>query len=135
MVTMTVKSLSNLQCEATHGPSGVVIKTDAPKDVGGGASAFSPTDLATVSLLNCILTTMGLVANKIGVDLTGAQGTVTKEMTAAPPRRIAKITVVIHIPLQPDAETKEKLEHAAFHCPVHLSMHPDVVRDITINWI
>lgn len=135
MVSMTVKALGNLQCEAVHGPSGAIINTDAPKDVGGNASAFSPTDLATVSLLNCILTTMGLAANKIGVDLTGAQGTVAKEMTSAPPRRIARITVVIDVPLQPDADSKQKLEHAAFNCPVHLSLHPDIIQDIKINWI
>lgn len=131
---MTVKSLGNLQCEAVHGPSGAVIRTDAPKDVGGNASQFSPTDLATVSLLNCILTTMGLAANKIGVDLTGSTGSVTKEMTQTAPRKIAKITVVITVPLNPDAETREKLEHAAYNCPVHYSLHPDIVQDINIHW-
>ncbi len=134
MVMMTVKSLTNLQCEAVHGPSGAIIQTDAPKDVGGNASQFSPTDLATVSLLNCILTTMGLAANKIGVDLTGSTGTISKEMTQTPPRRIAKITVAVNVPLNPDAETRAKLEHAANNCPVHHSLHPDIIQDIKIHW-
>ena len=134
MVTMTAKSLSNLTCESAHTPSGTFLKTDAPVDVGGAASSFSPTDLVSVGLLTCILTTMGLVANKIGVDLTGATGSVEKIMTESKPRRIAKLVTELNLPVAVTDEQREKLEHAAHHCPVHQSLHPDIEADIVFSW-
>jgi putative redox protein len=134
MVTMTAKSISNLVCEAVHTPSGVVLKTDAPKDVGGEASSFSPTDLVSVGLITCILTTMGLVANKLGVDLTGASGAVEKIMTTTAPRRIEKLVTTLDLPMKVNDEQREKLEHAAHNCPVHHSLHPDIAKEIVFNW-
>jgi putative redox protein len=134
MVTMTATAASNLQCIAVHTPSGVVLKTDAPIDVGGEASSFSPTDLVSVGLLTCILTTMGLVANKIGVDLTGATGSVEKIMTETKPRRIAKLVTHLTLPVVVNDEQREKLEHAAHHCPVHHSLHPDIAKEIVFSW-
>jgi putative redox protein len=134
MVQMTITATNNLQCSAVHGPSGTVITTDAPSDVGGNASAFSPTDLVGVALVTCILTTMGLVANKLGLDLTGATGSVEKIMGTEKPRRIRQLDVVLNIPLNPGEAVRERLEHAAHSCPVHHSLHPDIVKNVTIHW-
>lgn len=134
MVNMSVRALSNLHCEAIHEPSGVKIETDAPKDVGGEASSFSPTDLVGVALATCILTTMGLVANKMNLDLTGSTAFVDKIMRTEKPRRIQKLAVTLNIPVNPDAAAREKLEHAAHSCPVHHSLHPEIEKDIAINW-
>jgi phosphoribosylamine--glycine ligase len=32
------------------------------------------------------------------------------------------------------AEDRSKLEHAALHCPVHHSLHPETVMDIRFDW-
>ena len=130
MIKIIANSNSNLFCEAKHEPSGITLKTDAPKDVGGNASSFSPTDLVGTALLTCIMTTMGLVANKLEIDLTGMNGSVEKNMTATKPRRIEKLTVTLDIPVP----YHEKLEHAAHNCPVHHSLHPDTIMDIQLNW-
>lgn len=134
MVQMTVKALSNLAYEAKHDPSGTVLKTDAPQDVGGDATSFSPTDLVGVALLTCILTTMGLVANKMEIDISAAHGTVEKIMTDTKPRRIAKIVTTLHLPVQVTDEQRAKLEFAAHHCPVHHSLHADTDKQIVFNW-
>jgi putative redox protein len=134
MVTMTAKAESNLKCTSVHGPSGVVLQTDAPKDVGGEASSFSPTDLVSVGLLTCIITTMGLVANKLGVDLTGTTGSVEKIMTTTAPRRIEKLVTTLELAALVTEEQREKLEHAAHNCPVHHSLHPDIEKEIVFNW-
>lgn len=134
MVKMTVKALSNVSCEATHDESGVVLKTDAPKDVGGDASSFSPTDLVGTALLTCIMTTMGLAANRLNINLAGMHGSVEKTMSADVPRRIARLVVVLDIPVAPDDAAKAKLDKAARDCPVHHSLHPDTKMDIQINW-
>lgn len=134
MVNITVKSTSNLSCDAVHGPSSVIISTDAPADIGGGASSFSPTDLVGTALVTCILTTMGVVANKMGIDLTGATGTVEKIMGESRPRRIASLATTLNLPIAVDDVQREKLEYAAHHCPVHHSLHPDISAEIVFNW-
>jgi len=134
MVKVTVKSITNLTFEAVHEPSAIKLTTDAPLDVGGDAASFSPTDLVGTALITCILTTMGLVANKLGLDLSGATGSVEKIMTDSKPRRIASLVTVLDLPLAVDQGQREKLEHAAHNCPVHHSLHPDISAEIIFNW-
>lgn len=135
MVEISIRYLGDLRCEATHGPSGTVITTDAPVDNEGRGESFSPTDLAATSLGTCMLTIMGIAARKQGVDLTGTTVKVVKEMTPRPPRRIAKLTVVFTIPLPASHEKREMLETAARSCPVHLSLHPDVEQAMRFEWV
>ncbi len=135
MVEISIKYLGDLRCEARHEPSGTVITTDAPVDNEGRGESFSPTDLAATSLGACMLTIMGIAARKQGVDLGDTQVKVLKEMTPKPPRRIAKLTVVFTIPLQASHEKRAMLEEAARSCPVHLSLHPEVVQDMRFDWV
>lgn len=134
MVRMTANYAGGLHCEVVHGPSGTRIETDAPVDNHGRGEAFSPTDLAGTSLLTCMLTTMDLAARRHAMDLAGMHGEVTKEMTAAPPRRIARLTVQIWLPLPRSADPDGVLERAALGCPVHLSLHPDIDRPVLFHW-
>ncbi len=108
--------------------------TDGPKELGGKGEHFSPTDLFATSLASCMLTLMALAAKKIGLSLENTKATVEKEMSSSPPRRIAKLKVVIESSLSPTAEEKQKLQEAAIHCPVHLSLHPDIIQEITFKW-
>jgi putative redox protein len=123
----------NLKLSITHEESGTVIRTDCPKDLGGDADSFSPTDLMTTSLPACILTTMGLVANRDNVSLAGSKYSVTKEMSQSP-RRIGKISIEFELPKNISEELKPKLEKAAKTCPVHQSLHPDVIVDIKYSY-
>jgi putative redox protein len=126
MVNIQIEYQGDLHCKATHGPSGTELSTDAPKDNQGRGESFSPTDLVATALGTCMLTIMGIAARAQNIDITGATATVEKEMTAAPPRRIQRLAVKIHIPHSPSPADKEKLERAAHTCPVHRSLHPDV---------
>ena len=85
----------DLHCSAVHGPSGTTLATDAPADNQGRAEAFSPTDLVATALGSCLLTIMGIYARPRNIRIEGARASVEKEMTATPPRRIAKLTVRI----------------------------------------
>jgi putative redox protein len=67
MVTITGEYRGELHCSAVHGPSGVSIATDAPKDNQGRGEAFSPTDLVATGFATCIATTMAIVASARGV--------------------------------------------------------------------
>jgi uncharacterized OsmC-like protein len=135
MVEISIKYLGDLRCEARHEPSGTVITTDAPVDNEGRGESFSPTDLAATSLGACMLTIMGIAARKQGVNLGDTQVKVLKEMTAQPPRRIAKVTVVFTIPLPASHEKRAMLEEAARNCPVHLSLDPGVEQEMRFDWV
>ena len=124
----------NLRCSATHGPSGSKIETDAPVDNCGKGERFSPTDLAASSLGLCMMTIMGIYAEKNGIDLGRTTARVLKEMTAEPPRRIAKLTVEIAVPLSADHPRREAIERAAMSCPVFLSLHPEIEKDVHFSW-
>lgn len=134
MVRIDITYEGDLRTRATHTPSGTEVVTDAPVDNHGKGESFSPTDLAATALGSCIATIMGIVAERHDVDLTGMRVTVVKEMATAPTRRIGKLTTVLHIPAEPDEQTRTLLERAAHSCPVHASLHPDVDKPITFRW-
>jgi putative redox protein len=55
-------------------------------------------------------------------------------MTAALPRRIQRLAVRIRVPHSPSPADREKLERAAYTCPVHESLHLDVQIPIEFTW-
>ncbi len=134
MVAIQMEYEGDLHCKAVHGPSSTELSTDAPKDNQGRGESFSPTDLVATALGTCILTTMGILARTLQADITGATATVTKEMTTAPPRSIARLATTIHVPGTVSPDLRLKLERAAHTCPVHRSLHPDVQAPITFTW-
>jgi uncharacterized OsmC-like protein len=135
MVEISIRYLGDLRCEARHAPSGTVITTDAPVDNEGRGESFSPTDLAATSLGTCMLTIMGIAARRHGIDLCETAVKVLKEMSPQPPRRISKLTIVFTIALPSTHPQRTLLENAARSCPVHLSLHPDIVQDVRFDWV
>jgi putative redox protein len=134
MVKMSVVYKGEKHCELVHEPSKAKIDTDAPKDNGGRGAAFSPTDLVGAALASCIVTTMALVAERNGIPFEGASADVSKEMIAEP-RRIGALPVNVTMSAKLTPEQRQKLEHAAEHCPVHKSLHPDVQMPITFKYV
>jgi uncharacterized OsmC-like protein len=83
-----------------------------------------------------MVTTMAIYAQKNGFDFpAGAKLVVRKIMTAAPPRRIARIEVEIEVPLPAEFPQRAELERVAENCPVALSLHPDVERPVSFTWL
>lgn len=134
MTSVTIEYHGDLHCKATHELSGTVLTTDAPRDNHGKGESFSPTDLVATALGSCILSVMGIKARMLKVDISGATAAVDKEMVNVPARKIKKITVKIRVPHQLSSEHRQALEEAAYTCPVHKSMHPDVEMPIEIAW-
>lgn len=133
MVAINIEYQGDLHCLATHGPSGAELGTDAPADNMGKGETFSPTDLVATALGTCILTTMAIKAQSMGIDLTGATVSVEKEMTSSP-RRIGRLTTNLVIPHEVAERERKVLEATAHACPVHKSMSPDVEMPITFQW-
>lgn len=133
-VEVSIVYQGELRCEATHGPSGVQLRTDAPVDNHGRGESFSPTDLVATALGACVLTILGIQADKHDIDLSGARVVVEKHMSVDLPRRIARLPVKVTVPVQFDDRVRTVLERAAHTCPVHQSLHPDIDKPIEFNW-
>ena len=134
MVKMSAVYDGGLRCRVTHGPSGNEILTDAPVDNMGKGEAFSPTDLLAASLGACMLTVMGIVAQRHQIEFKGTTVDIEKEMILQPVRRIGKVTAVFHMAKGIPSDKREMLERAAHTCPVHKSLHPDVQIPITFQY-
>jgi putative redox protein len=134
MKISTIEYLGGLRNSATHLRSGQTIITDAPPDNNGKGEAFSPTDLLATSLGCCMLTIMGIVAERHQLDITGTKVDITKIM-AANPRRVSEIVVEMTLPGNNFSENdRQLLENAARTCPVAYSLHPDLKQTVTFNW-
>ncbi|MBU3714592.1 MAG: OsmC family protein [Ferruginibacter sp.] len=134
-MTARVEYKGDLRCECTHLQSGSIIETDAPSDNRGKGERFSPTDTVCIALATCIITTMGIRAADMNIDLKGTKIDVTKHMLSEP-RRIGKIDVTLHIPTMGlEAKDKEVLQKIGDNCPVMKSLHPDLEVRTTYNWV
>jgi putative redox protein len=134
MVKIEIEYEGGLHCTARHAPSRATLSTDAPVDNQGKGESFSPTDLVATALGACMLTTMGIVAERHGWSLAGATAHVEKSMASDPVRRIAKLEVVLRIPGSFDARARQTLERTAHTCPVHTSLDSSVEIPVRFEW-
>lgn len=132
----TIKSsyLGNLRTEMTHLQSNTQVITDAPVDNKGKGEAFSPTDLVAAALGSCMVTIMGIVADRDGLEINGLTWEVTKVMNSQP-RKIAEVIVNFYWENPPqDDKMLQKLKNAAKTCPVALSLDPELKQTIAFNF-
>ncbi|TGE27479.1 OsmC family protein [Hymenobacter metallicola] len=133
MSTATARYTGKLRTEAVHTASGTTIFTDAPVDNHGRGEAFSPTDLVSASLGACMMTIMGIVAERHQLDMTGVSFEVNKHM-ASEPRRIAQIDVNFRLPASLSDKDRALLENAARTCPVALSLNPEIRQEVQFSY-
>ncbi len=135
MATSKVTYTGGLRTISVHLKSGNEIITDAPIDNKGKGEAFSPTDLLATSLANCMLTVVGIAAQEHGFNIDGATAEVTKIM-AENPRRVSEIVVDFNFPKNDYSDkTKKMIERAANTCPVHQSLHPNIKKTISFDFL
>lgn len=132
MVEIEARYDGHKKCSLRH-QEGSTLQTDAPRDIGGEASAFSPTDLVAAALASCVLTTVAMFAERHDLDLTGISAHVGKAMTASP-RRIGHLPLTVRMPVSTPNDLRPALERAAHACPVHASLHPDVDAPIEFRY-
>jgi uncharacterized OsmC-like protein len=134
METVRTIYLGELRTSATHVRSGNTLITDAPLDNKGKGEGFSPTDLLATSLGSCMMTIIGIAAQTHNFDVDGTLMRITKIM-AENPRRVAEVVVEFDFPERKYSD-KEKaiIWHAATTCPVYLSLHPDLVKTVRMNF-
>ena len=119
----------NLRCHVLHRPSQQTIPTDVPVEKGGTGSAISPMDLFSSSLGACMVTVMGMAAQRCNLDITGAHVEVTQQSPLAPSHAPGPINIKITLPkndLPLSPADVELLAAAAKNCPVKHMLHPDL---------
>ncbi len=133
-MTASVLYKGDLRCECTHLQSGTVTETDAPTDNRGKGERFSPTDTVCVALATCMITTMGIRAADMQINLQGTKIDVTKHMLSDP-RRIGKIEIVLHLPvLNLSEKDRIIMQKIGDKCPVMKSLHPDLKVEVQYDW-
>ena len=133
--TSSIIYQGHLRTKATHLKSGEMLVTDAPTDNNGQGAYFSPTDLLATSLGSCMLTLMGIAADKKEFELGKIEVELTKVM-GSDPRRVTQIIVQMKIQnVDFDVRKKRILETAALNCPVAKSLHPDIIQDVSFAYV
>ncbi|KIC91830.1 OsmC family protein [Flavihumibacter sp. ZG627] len=134
-MTASVVYEGNLRCRAIHTQSGSVIETDAPTDNRGKGERFSPTDMLCLALGTCVVTTMGIKAQDMEIDLAGTTIDIQKYMLSDP-RRVGKVDVMIRFPKTLNLSEKDKtiLERVGNTCPVARSLSPELEMNVQYVW-
>ena len=128
----TVSYQGNLSTESTHLQSGTTVITDAPADNNGKGETFSPTDLVSSGLASCMMTIVGIAAEKREIEIDEMRAEVTKKM-ASSPRRIETISITLYISVQNLSDNhRTVLLNAAKTCPVALSLHSDLNQELEV---
>ena len=133
MATSIVYYSGELRTESTHIQSGQKLTTDAPTDNEGKGKAFSPTDLLATSLANCMLTIMGITAQRKNINIESTRATVEKIM-GQEPRRVQEIKIDFQFPTNYTDKEKKLLEQAALTCPVANSLSKDLIQTIKFSY-
>ena len=124
-----------LRTRAVHKGNGQVLLTDAPTDNGGLGESYSPTDLLAVGLTSCIMTILGLRAASRDLQILDMTAGTEKKMSPNP-RRVGRVAVRLTVQLKGGTEDDRNwLREEALNCPVALSLHPDLLQDIRIDFI
>ena len=122
--------LGGLRVSSTHLASNTEIITDAPVDNNGKGESFSPTDLVATALGTCMITVMGIYAEKNGILMPNVYSRTNKFMTSNP-RKISTLKIeIIFDDNQLSDVDKQSLKEVALNCPVAKSLHPDLQQEI-----
>ena len=133
MTTIACRYDGALRCHAVHGPSQSTLETDAPTDNQGQGERFSPTDLVATALATCILTIMGITADRHGWRIDGTTARVAKTMTTRGVRKIALLEVWVTLPGDLGADQRSLLQRSGEGCPVKRSLEGAVPMEI--HWL
>ena len=133
-VKISGKYLGNKNVSIVHEQSGMITHTAAPLDNQGDGSSFSPTDLVAAALGSCVLTIMGILAERDQINLERASFSIEKQMQEQP-RRISKLDLLVKLPAELTDAQRQKYETAAHKCPVYKSLHPEIDVNLVFEYI
>jgi uncharacterized OsmC-like protein len=130
----TVKLIydSDHHVTATKEPEHKIVSVDCPH-TGDGAE-FSPANLLSISLGSCMLLSIGAVAHRAHLDLSGTTVSVRFKEAAKPFPHVAAIHYVVDIPRQLSAVDIRRIENATELCPIKTNIGDDTEITVKFNY-
>jgi len=117
---------------AVKEPHHNVVAIDCPITARG--DEFSPGNLLGISVAGCMLLSMGAVAQRDHLDLSGAVVDIELTETSKPYPHVDGITLVFSVPRDFAFTDRLKMERAAELCPIKHSFGKDTVVTATFNY-
>ena len=111
-------------CTALKEPEGKTVAMDCPHT--GKGEEFSPGNLVEAALAGCMLLSMGALATRSELDLSGTRVEVKISNTDTPPIRFREMEEAITMPGGLSETDRVKLERAADACPIKRSFGEDI---------
>lgn len=108
--------------EERENARGKTVATDCPYT--GKGEEFSPLELTGTGLAGCCLISMGTLALRRNIDISGTRVDVDLAW-ADPPTRVGTIELTFTMSRTYSARERLMLERAADACPIKHSFHPD----------
>ena len=127
--SLQVRYDGSQHCTAVLEPQGKVVATDCPYTSNG--EEFSPMNLVGTGLAGCMLISMGTLAMRDQLDISGTE--VDVEL-AGSPKRIETIDLTFKMARSFSKVERLKLQRAAEACPIEHSFHPDIPITIHYNY-
>jgi putative redox protein len=119
-------------CSAVKRSKNKTVPMDCPYT--GKGDEFSPGELVEAALSGCILLSMGAMAMRHEIDLSGSEIDVTISSTDKPVMRFQAIDVQVSMPAGLTPSQRAMLERAAEGCPIKHSFASDIPVSVTYNY-
>lgn len=102
------------------------ILTDVAKEYNGYEEMSSPSDLLTGAVITCVMSTMEVKAEMMGLDISGfyAEGGKVSENG-----KILKFSIDFHLPENISEENRVRLERVSKKCFVANQLNPEIEKD------
>lgn len=95
---------------------------------------WTPVDFLLISWGSCVLMTLELEAQKLGLEIKGANVRLFKEVISVPMKKVSKVSFIFSHDKVFDSMVTDQLEKACKSCTVTQSLHPDIKMEYIFNW-
>lgn len=119
-------------CSAHKESHGKTVAMDCPYT--GKGEEFSPTNLVEAALAGCMLLSMGTLAVRNEIDISGARIEVKISVTDRPVMRFDSIDVEVTMPRDYSAKDRVRLERSAEACPIKHSFGSAIPISVTYSY-
>lgn len=100
----------------------------------GKSEELSPGNLLGVSVAGCMLLSMGALAQRDHLDLSGTVVDIKLSETDKPFPHVNAVTLAFNIPRELSAADRQKLETASGLCPIKASFRDETKISATFNY-
>jgi len=119
-------------CTSTKYPQEKSVATDCPYT--GKGEEFSPGNLIESALAGCMLISMGTLAMRNDIDITGTKVEVELIATDKPVMRYKEINVNVTMAREYSEKDRIRLERAADSCPIKHSFDKEIELNVEYHY-